>query len=217
MSNSRRFAKGRSKGNTSQIKKNSRAIARMNDAIELKQIKFDIALQNTGGNRISVLLNGVVHGTTDEQRLGTEVTGHSVHINLQLKNTVVAQTIARVMLIRYIQVNGAIFDFNDLFQNAGGAETSTAGLLEHSHKQKFVVYYDKVHRFATQNDNSDTLKFIKIRQRLGGLKTHYRPGIAGANVDTIDTNALYLVIQTTAGAANDIQYGYSTRYLFADS
>jgi len=198
-----------------QVKKNKAAIKKLN-AVEPKFLVDNVALAPLVGNTTSVLLNAPVRGNSVNQREGILTKGVACNANIQIENRTNVPLFVRVMMFRYIPVNGIIFSAAELWSDNSTPVLSTNSLQDNGFKQKFKIYFDRNYTLSgNNNDNQNQSRTVKIRQQLSGLITHFLPFTDGG-VASIVTNAIYLLVQHESGTAADLGFGYSTEYIYTD-
>lgn len=221
---SRKRKQSTSKKSTS---KRSKKYQPANNVQAASEINFvDIAVTQTQFNAVQTcqLLNGLVPGTGEHNRLGRKITMKSVKITASIVCPAAGAAPAAFDLLRYAivydrQSNGALPAFGDIFSdtnNAGGATVGTWSSRNESNRDRFLILRDKPLKMEKmiggggvslsyyQAVINEPLGVWRDYIRLKGLETHFNTGTAGTVAD-ITSGALLLVVQGINAAA-DAQY-----------
>lgn len=201
---------------------------------EIKSV--DVPASNTAISTTAsfALLNGMVQGTTQWNRIGRRVQMKSIAIRGRIyynqAGGAPGADYLRVMLIYDRQPNGAAPAIGDIIaatDQAGTTTTTCFDGLNMSNADRFKVLREYVLHIpspaaiagganqALQVEGAEKLGF-KWFVKLGGLETHFKTGNAGTIAD-ISTGSLYLVTFGQQAAA-DAQWGLtiSARLRFDD-
>lgn len=157
------------------------------------------------------LLNGMINGPQQGERLGNEIHCKylKLRINLVPNSIIVNPTMVRILILRDKQANGVfpnpISGNGGLFYNSLGQSQTIALYQQETLSNRYVILYDKViemHNSGGATDQSQW-EFIKINKKLG-FKTHYGLSNGATNtVADIATNSLILMVgSVNAGVAN---------------
>lgn len=216
----RKFTRKRKSGN-SQVKKNTRAIARLKNDIEVKWFTDDFPLAALAVNNFFLELNDVEQGLTEQDRIGNDIAGKSMDINIMLQNRDAAPQYVRVTLVRDMQPNGLQFVTDLLYNNTATQIETTNTVLNPFFDQRFKVYKDVVVRLSTQgatgNNNAGNLTILRWKINLAGLKTKFIPAVGGGGVASMESNMLAILVTTNVAAAASIFLGISHKYGYTDA
>lgn len=205
---------------------------------ELKAVdvfRASMAFNTTG---TVTLLNGLIPGTNQWNRIGRRVNLKSVLIIGDVNETQTPTTPAlfdhmRLILVYDKQSNGVAPTFANVIalnDNAGNSETSAQGMLNLSNSDRFRILRDwhwKLGADSTTGSTTTTLpdKEISIQHsphqfkafvNLKGLDTHFNTGTAGTVAD-ITTGGLFLLSFGLNAAADDrCSVTFNSRLRFFD-
>jgi len=202
----------------------------------LNEIKYaDLAVNDDNFTLIGAfapqLLNGLVQGAAQSQRIGNKIAMKSVRIRGQILNlaTTVA-TYARMIVYYDKQTNGANCANSDLLQSTTsvpGNSTSVFSELNLTNVERFTILRDYCISLPSvtyaagvqtnlgidpgQNPSGGSILDVDMFIKLKGLQTLYKG--ATSAVGDISTGGLFLVLLNYAGAAVwTFRHGVRLRY-----
>lgn len=159
---------------------------------------------------VSVLLNGLVSGTTATTRIGTNITIRSIEARLHDYVNIATgdSQLHRIIFVIDRQTNGLGAAVADVI--TGGVYNGVRNL---SNRKRFKIIIDKtivLSQFGQSGEDSFRHIYYKFKRP---LKTEYNTGVAGTVAD-ISTNGVYMFVMgnKTGGGGGFIKYDLRLRY-----
>lgn len=169
------------------------------------------------GSFAPTLLNGVVQGAAQTQRIGNKIAMKSVRVKGQILNQATATaTYARIIIYYDKQTNGAVCTSSDLLSSTTSVPATTTSVFSDMNLQnveRFLILRDysvslpsvtyaagvqtNVGFDPGQNSNGGSIFDVDMYIKLKGLQTLYKG--ATAAVGDISTGGLFMVCLNYAG------------------
>ena len=171
------------------------------------------------GSFAPILLNGLVQGSAQSQRIGNKISMKSIRIKGQIINLVTSvQTYARIIVFYDKQCNGAVCANADLLSTVTSVPTTTVTVfsdLNLQNVERFTILRDysislpavtntvgvltNVGFEPGQNPSNGSIFDVDMFIKLKGLQTLYKGGTLG--VGDIATGGLFMVCLNHQGVA----------------
>jgi len=188
----------------------------------LNEIKYvDIALNDDSftviGSFAPQLLNGIVQGSAQQQRIGNKIAMKSVRIRGQIINLATnVQTYGRIIIYYDRQTNGANCAASDLLQTTTSVPANTTSVyseLNLNNVERFIILRDYCISLPSvtntagvltnlgfdpgQNPSGGSIFEVDMFIKLKGLQTLYKG--ATAVVGDVSTGGLFMVLLNHQG------------------
>jgi hypothetical protein len=175
-----------------------------------QEVKFLISEFNGGITRVGYIqeLNPLTQGTSDSQRVGDRVRGHSLKLNLWrvISGSATGRFSLRVLIIHDKQ--NQITDVSQVFL---GTDTAYAPLLQFvkDYRLRFSVLYDSHSNHMDQYNKGDCIHW----SAKCGIKTQF----LAASDDVVSGSIKLVAISNQQSSGSPPQLIGSIRYNFTDS
>lgn len=217
------FSYSKARAAQAKINKVSAAIAA---EMRYNQVVNSGRLTTTAGT--ANLINGLVTGHIDGTRNSAQINIRNIKFNLELWNdanagaiTTSAGTLVRVMLVRDLQPNSAIFANADLLDNNGSAALNYIAVPSFVNRKRFRILYDKIVDLQPQPNTRQAVggttyeyetRILRFNKSWKKMMTQYIAGAGAGTVADIIRGSVYLVIFPET--ANTCQYTLRAMYTY---
>lgn len=205
--------------NAKRIDKIEKVVNQIANQPEIKYIALSSSVLSVDHSNPRVqLLNGMIQGNIDGQRIGEIIKMKKITLNYKLytinnafTNTVTSSRSVRVMLVLEKNPKGITFSFGDLFGVLTPYTTTIYNYKGVDFKQRYEVLHDRVYNVQTQQG-----EYVYQIERKLNRNVDYSKGNTGTITD-IESGALYFIVISDDNNVNHQNFRYNMLIEYIDN